>query len=74
MTNVRSKFMTNILKIPIMINHTLFDAPALLLSIPSEISILSYSKIFITHINIHVNKLVDNIYHLFKNNYHVKNV
>ena len=34
--------------------------------IPSEILILSYCNVFITHANIHVNKLVDNIYYLFQ--------
>ena len=64
-TNMWFKFITNIFKISIMINHT-FDLFDLLMSIPSETSIFSYCSIFITHTNIHVNKLVDNTCCLLK--------
>ena len=36
------------------------------MSIPSEVSILSYCNIFITHRNIPLKKLADNIYHPWK--------
>ena len=36
-----------------------FDLFDLLMSIPSETSILSYCIIFITHTNIHLKKLLD---------------
>ena len=42
-----------------------FDALVLFVSMPSEISILSYSSIFILHINNRLRKVEDNIYHLF---------
>ena len=37
---------TNIFKVPIVTNITLFDALFLLMQIPSEISILSYSSTY----------------------------
>ena len=43
-----------------------FDAPLLLMSIPSEISMLFYRNIFVTHGKIDVNNLADNIYQLFQ--------
>ena len=44
----------------------LFNLSDLLRSIPSEISILSYCRIFIIHTNNHLRKFVDNIYHLLQ--------
>ena len=37
-----------------------FDLFDVLMSIPSETSILSYCNIFITHTNIHLKKIMDN--------------
>ena len=48
----------------VQISHS-FDLFVLSISIPLEISILSYSNIFILHANIHQGKVMNNIYHLF---------
>ena len=47
-----------------MANITFFDALVLFISMSSEISILSYSNIFILDTNMHLRILADNIYHL----------
>ena len=60
---------TNIFKIPIVTNITFFDALVLLIPIPSEIPILSYSSIYMlltTHANSRQNKVADKIYHLLQ--------
>ena len=44
-----------------------FDAPVLLMSIPSEILILSYCNIFIIRTDIRLKKFVDTIYHFYVN-------
>ena len=47
---------------------TFFDKFVLLTSIPSEISILSYSSIFLylIHAKYHLEKLTDKVYHLLE--------
>ena len=42
------------------------DLFVLSISIPSEISILSCSRVFMCHTNNHQEKAVGNIYHLFQ--------
>ena len=62
--NMWLKFITNVLKISVMkIIHS-FDLFDLLMSVPFETSILSYCSLFITHTNITLKEIVDNIYHL----------
>ena len=45
--------------------NTTFDALLLSVSMPSEISILLYSSIFILYVNNRLGKVEENIYHLF---------
>ena len=43
-----------------------FDLSYLLMSVPSETSILSFCSIFIIHTNTHLRKFLDDIYHLLR--------
>ena len=65
-TNIWFIFITNVFKIRIMADLTLYDLYDLLRSIPSETSILSYCNIFILHTNTHLRKVEDNINHLLQ--------
>ena len=68
---------SNIFKIPIATNIHSFDKLVLLTSIPSQISFLSYSSIFIRYLQLaffirlihtkyHLEKLANKVYHLLQ--------